>query len=46
MERQELVFKDIEEWLADEEKLKTLDRATVEELVEQWLTDFTLVQPG
>jgi hypothetical protein len=36
----------IEEWVADEEKLKTLERGTVEGLLDEWLTGFELVQPS
>ena len=43
MEKEALIVKDIEDWMGDEEKLKTLDRAGAEELMETWITDFHLV---
>ena len=43
IEREAHIAREVEEWLADEEKLKTLDRATVDELIDSWLSDFHLV---
>ena len=45
-ERQEQVLKDIEECLGDDERLKALDRAAVEAMLDGWLAGFTLVQPS
>jgi len=44
-EREPVIMKDIEDWLADEEKLKTLDKKTVEDMLESWLEEFEMVQP-
>ena len=40
MEKYEEIIKDIEEWTGDEEKIKTLTRAIVEEMMDQWLEGF------
>ena len=40
------INKEIDEWVQDEEKIKTLDRATVDQMMDQWLTEFELVQPA
>ena len=39
-------MKEIEEWTADEEKVKTLDKATVEGLLAGWLSGFEIAQPS
>lgn len=44
-EREPMIMKEIEDWLGDEEKVKTLDRATVEQMIDSWLEDYHLVQP-
>ena len=43
IEREAHIAREVEEWLAYEEKLKMLDRATVDELIDSWLSDFHLV---
>jgi hypothetical protein len=40
MEKYEEIIKDIEEWTGDEEKIKTLTRDTVEQMMDQWLEGF------
>ena len=40
------ILKDIEEWVGDEEKIKTLDRPTVDAMLDTWLNEFNLVQPS
>jgi hypothetical protein len=42
VEKSEDILKDIEEWTGDEEKIKTLDRKTFEEMVDQWLEGFKI----
>jgi len=46
MDREADILKDIDDWVSDEEKIKTLDRATVETMLDGWLNEFTLVQPS
>lgn len=43
MERSEDILKDIEEWVADEEKIKGLNKAEVVSMLDNWLCDFKLV---
>lgn len=45
-ERQEAIMKEIDEWVADEERIKTLDRAQVDAMMDIWLVDFNIVQPS
>jgi len=42
IEKYEEITKDIEEWTGDDEKIKTLDRKTVDEMIDQWLEGFKL----
>ena len=44
-EREPEITKEIEDWLEDQDKLKTLDLATVEQIFDQWLEDFEVIQP-
>jgi hypothetical protein len=44
-DKQEQIAADLEAW-ADDEKIKTLDRATVDGMLDGWLTEFNLVQPS
>ena len=46
IEKYEDIVKDIEEWTGDEEKVKTLDRNTVEEMINNWLAEFKITQPS
>jgi hypothetical protein len=46
VEKYDDIVKDIEEWTGDEEKIKTLDRATAEAMMSQWLEGFKLTQPS
>jgi len=46
LERAEDIAKEIEEWVNDEEKIKTLDRSQVDLMLDTWLSGFALVQPG
>lgn len=46
MEKESDIIKDIEEWTSNDEKIKTLDRAQVEDMIAKWLEDFKLVQPS
>jgi hypothetical protein len=46
VEKYEDIIKDIEEWTADEEKIKTLDRATVDDMMNQWLDGYKITQPS
>jgi glycogen synthase len=46
IEREPEISKEIQEWVDDDEKIKTLDRATVEDMLDTWLADFHLVQPS
>jgi len=41
-EKYEEITNDIEEWTGDEEKIKTLDRKTVDDMMDQWLEGFKL----
>lgn len=43
IEREANILKEIEDWVSDEEKVKTLDRATVDAMMDEWLQDFKLV---
>ena len=43
MERQEEILKEMDEWVSDDEKIKTLDDATVNAMMDGWLSDFNLV---
>mmetsp|Transcript_30127 Transcript_30127/g.46040 ORF Transcript_30127/g.46040 Transcript_30127/m.46040 type:complete len:143 (+) Transcript_30127:831-1259(+) len=45
-EKSEDINKEIDDWINDEEKIKTLDRATVDAMFDTWLADFNLVQPS
>ena len=40
MEKYDEIIKDIEEWTGDEEKIKTLTRDIVEQMMDQWLEGF------
>lgn len=46
LERETQILKEIEDWVNDEEKVKTLDRATVDGMLAEWLSEFQLVQPS
>jgi hypothetical protein len=46
MVKNEDIVKDIDEWISDEEKIKSLDRKTVEEMLDEWLSSFHLEQPS
>lgn len=46
IEREAVIAKEIEDRLADEEKIKTLDRTQVDQLLDTWLAEFNLVQPS
>ena len=39
-------MKEIEEWVADEEKVKTLDRPLVDSMIDTWLANFQLTHPS
>jgi hypothetical protein len=43
MDRQEDILKEMDEWVSDEEKIKTLDKPTVNAMMDGWLSDFNLV---
>jgi hypothetical protein len=40
LEKEQLISAEIEGWVTDDDKIKTLDRATVEAMLETWLEDF------
>jgi hypothetical protein len=40
MQGSEEILKEIEEWVGDEEKIKTLDRAQVDAMIDTWLSNF------
>jgi len=46
IEKFEDVSKEIEDWVADEERIKELNRPEVEAMMSVWLVDFNLVQPS
>jgi hypothetical protein len=46
IEGSEEILKEIEEWVNDEEKIKTLDRQQVDAMIETWLANFRIVQPS
>lgn len=46
IERAEDIYKEIEEWTGDEEKIKGLTREIVDGQIDAWLADFHLVQPS
>lgn len=46
IEKESQITADIEQWLNDEEKLKTLDKAQTEKLILEWLGEFNLIQPS
>jgi hypothetical protein len=46
IEKFEDVSKEVEDWVADEERVKTLDRAQVDAMMDVWLVDFNLVHPS
>lgn len=45
-DRADDILKEIEDWVQDEEKIKTLDRPTVDQMIDTWLGEFNLVQPS
>ena len=46
MDREADILKDIDEWVSDEEKIKSLNRETVDTMIDGWLNEFQLVQPS
>lgn len=46
IEGSEEILKEIDDWLAEEEKIKTLDKQQVEAMIETWLANFRIVQPS
>ena len=40
------MLKEVEEWVGEDEKLKTLDRAAVDAMLDGWLAEFALQQPS
>ena len=46
IERQEEILRDIEEYTADEEKIKTLTKDVADSMIDTWLAEFRLVQPS
>ena len=46
IEKEADILKDIEAWTSNEEEIKKLDRATVEEMFDTWLSEWQLVQPS
>jgi hypothetical protein len=43
---QDEILKEIEDWVADEEKIKTLDRPQVDAMLDTWLSNFVLTHPS
>ena len=46
IERQEEILRDIEDYTADEEKIKTLTKDVADSMIDSWLAEFHLVQPS
>lgn len=46
MDKEADIIKDIEAWTSNEEEIKKLDRAAVEEMFDNWLADWKLLQPS
>ena len=46
IERAEDINKEIDEWINDEDKIKTLDKATVDTMMDTWLAEFQIVMPS
>jgi hypothetical protein len=46
IERHEEILRDIEEYTADEEKIKTLTKDVADSMIDTWLAEFRLVQPS
>jgi hypothetical protein len=46
VEGSEEILKEIDEWMADEEKIKTLDKLQVDAMIDTWLANFTILQPS
>jgi len=46
VEGSEEILKEIDEWMADEEKIKTLDKQQVDAMIDTWLANFTILQPS
>lgn len=42
----EEVLEEIDEWTADEEKIKTLTKANFVEMLDKWCGDFKIEQPS
>jgi len=40
LEKSEDINKEIDEWVNDEDKIKTLDRGTVDTMFDTWLNEF------
>ena len=43
VEGSEEILKEIDEWIADEEKIKTLDKQQVDAMIDTWLANFTIL---
>ena len=46
MEREPTINKEIDDWLADEDQIKTLNRDMVEDMISKWLEEFRILQPS
>jgi hypothetical protein len=46
IEKFEDISKEIDDWLADEDRVKTLDKSQVDAMMAVWLVDFNLIQPS
>ena len=46
IDKSEEILKDIEEYTADEEKIKLLTKDVVVSMMDTWLSEFHLVQPS
>lgn len=46
IEKEPIIQAEIEQWLNDEEKLKTLDKNQTEKIINDWLSEFQLIQPS
>lgn len=46
MARSEDILREIDEWVSDEEKIKTLTKETVVQMFDTWLNEFQVVQPS
>jgi predicted transcriptional regulator len=46
VEGSEEILKEIDEWMADDEKIKTLNKQQVDAMIDTWLANFKILQPS